>query len=102
MIDRDDQTNMNEAIEKLVLRELTKARAKEDTAKYLQQAARNINISSGVNGTGHRSHHHNSSASNKNGLKKLKVKFMHKLLEKKLREYAQDPSATTATTGSTR
>lgn len=59
VIDRDDQTNMNETIEKLVLREMNKARANE--AKQNEQQS---------------------------GFKKLKIKFMSKLMEKKMREYA--------------
>lgn len=64
VIDRDEQTNMNETIEKLVMRELKKARANEDTKNIFNQQ-------------------HSS------GLKKLKVKFMHKLMDKKMREFMQ-------------
>lgn len=62
---------MNETIEKLVMRELKKARANEEAKQMFQQ---------------------NQSS----GLKKLKVKFMHKLMDKKMREYMQQQMQTQA------
>ena len=60
---------MNETIEKLVIKELKKARANE--AAFAQK------------------HHQNNFESNKSGgFKKLKVKFMSKMMEKKMREHA--------------
>lgn len=67
VIDRDEQTNMNETIEKLVMRELKKARANEETKHMFNNQQQ----------------HHTS------GLKKLKVKFMQKLMDKKMREFMQ-------------